>query len=115
MIAGKRGQGPDLPLRAGAEADGMRKLYLMASAAWLGWRFPSGVEGEARAGRSVLAIDGGISQNLSHIACHQQHVGVAALDDLVTLAALIEGEFVWRSLRALPGSLSEAEWRARSL
>jgi hypothetical protein len=93
MITGNSSQGPDLSVRVEARADEVRKFYLMARAVRLGRRFSLGAEGKAGAGGSVLAIDGGISQKLSHIGCHQQNVGVAALDDLVVVATLIEGEF----------------------
>jgi len=97
MIAGERGQSPGLSVRLGIGMGGVRKLYLMARAARLGWSFPLsfrlGAEGEARPGGGVLAVDGGLSQELRHVGSHKENVGVTALDDLVALAALIEGEF----------------------
>jgi len=93
MIAGERGHSPGLSVRLEIGMGGVRKLYLMATAVRLGRRFPLGVEGEARAGGGVLAVDGGISQELRHVGSHKEDVGVAALDDLVVLVALIEGEF----------------------
>jgi hypothetical protein len=65
----------------------------MAGVLGLGRRFLRGAEGKARAGGGVLAIDGIIPQEISHIGSHQQNVGVAVLDDPVALSALIEGEF----------------------
>jgi len=94
MIAGERGHSPGLSVRLEIGMGGVRKLYLMATAVRLGRRFPLGVEGKARAGGAVLAVDGGIiSQELRHVGSHKENVGVAALDDLVILVALIEGEF----------------------
>ena len=65
----------------------------MAGVLGLGRRFLRGAEGKARAAGGVLTIDGSIPQEINHIGSHQQNVGVAVLDDLVALSALIEGEF----------------------
>jgi hypothetical protein len=93
MIPGEKGQSPGPTVRLRVQADEVRRLYLMARAVRLGWGFPRGAEGKARAGGGVLRVDGGISQKLRHVGSHKENVGVAALDDLVTLATLIEGEF----------------------
>jgi hypothetical protein len=93
MIAGRRHEGPGLSVRSETPGDGLKRLYSKARVGWLRRGFRAGAECEARAGGSVLAVDGGISQKLNHIGSHQENVRVAALDDVVVFAALIEGEF----------------------